>query len=97
MTRRVAIFASVSTPQQASIDKDSLPSKERDGRSWAKSVGGDVIAVYQAQGHSRIRVVCTEADQEIVAYRQLREDPEAKRFDLLQCRARDLLGGGHLH
>lgn len=49
---RVAIWAAVSDPGQATIDKDSLPSQVRDGRAWAESVG-QVVAVYEVPGHSR--------------------------------------------
>ena len=92
MTRRIAIFASVSSPQQAAIDKDSLPSQERDGRAWAESVGGDVVAVYRVPGHSRKYIFFPDAEKAMGAYRQLREDAEAQKFDVLWCRARDRLG-----
>jgi hypothetical protein len=36
--KRIAIFASVSTPQQASVEKDSLPSQIRDGMAWAAGI-----------------------------------------------------------
>ena len=92
MTRRVAIFASVSSKAQATVDKDSLPTQEADGRAWAESVGGDVVAVYRVPGHSRRYIFYTDAEREMVACRQLRQDAEAKRFDVLWCRARDRLG-----
>jgi hypothetical protein len=50
---RIAIFASVSSPQQATVDKDSLPSHLRDGRLWADSVAGDMVVTFEVPGHSR--------------------------------------------
>jgi hypothetical protein len=32
---RIGIWCAVSSPHQAVIEKDSLPSQERDGRAWA--------------------------------------------------------------
>jgi DNA invertase Pin-like site-specific DNA recombinase len=89
---RVAIFASVSSPQQAKVEKDSLPSQVRDGRLWAETVGGEVVSVYRVPGHSRKFIFYQDAGREMLAYRQLREDCEARRWDVLWCRARDRLG-----
>jgi site-specific DNA recombinase len=90
-TRRVAIFASVSTPQQAQ-GKDSLPSQVRDGRAWAEERGWPVVAVYEVPGHTRKYIFYDEAKREIGAYARLRADCEAQVFDVLWCRARDRLG-----
>lgn len=90
--RRIAIFASVSSPQQASIEKDSLPAQVRDGRAWAASVGGEVVAVYRVPGHSRKFIFYADAAREMLAYRQLRADAESGAFDVVWCRARDRLG-----
>jgi DNA invertase Pin-like site-specific DNA recombinase len=92
MTRkRIAIFASVSTPQQAAVEKDSLPSQIRDGTAWADGIG-DVVATYKVPGHSRKFIFYQDAEAAMEAYRQLRQDAEAKRFDILWCRSRDRLG-----
>lgn len=89
---RIAIFASVSSPQQATIDKDSLPSQLRDGRLWADSVAGDVVATFEVPGHSRKVIFFQDAEREIPAYAQLRQACEESAFDVLWCRARDRLG-----
>lgn len=88
----MAIFASVSTPQQATTDKDSLPSQVRDGQAWAEGVGGQVVAIYRVPGHSRKYIFFQNAEREIPAYRELRSDCEVRAFDVLWCRARDRLG-----
>jgi DNA invertase Pin-like site-specific DNA recombinase len=90
--KRIAIFAGVSTPQQASIEKDSLPSQIRDGKLWADSIGGDVVAVYEVPGHTRKYIFYHDAEADMEAYRRLREDAEDGRFDVLWCRSRDRLG-----
>ena len=61
---RAAVFASVSTPQQASSEKDSLPSQLRDGQAWAESVGGQVVATCRVPGHSRKYIFYQEAEGE---------------------------------
>ena len=87
-----SLFASVSTPQQATTDKDSLPSQIRDGHAWAESNDGQVITTYRVPGHSRKYIFFQDAERDIPAYRQLREDCERQAFDVLWCRARDRLG-----
>ena len=57
-----------------------------------KPVGGDVVAVYKVPGHSRKYIFYTDAEKEMAAYRQLREGPEARMFDVLWCRARGRVG-----
>lgn len=89
---RVAIFASVSSPQQAEEDKDSLPSQIRDGRAWAEARGWRVVAVYEVPGHSRQYGFYDDAARDIPAYGQLREDARNGKFDVLWCRDRSRLG-----
>ena len=89
---RLAIFASVSTPAQAAVEKDSLPSQLRDGQAFAASIGATVVATYQVPGHSRKYIFYTDAETDIPAYHQLRADCDAHIFDVLWCRARDRLG-----
>jgi hypothetical protein len=86
---RIALFASVSTPQQARDDKDSLPSQLRDGQAWAEAVSGQVVATYRMPGHSRKYIFYQDIEKAVPAYRELREDCEAGAFDVLWCRARD--------
>ena len=89
---RLAIFASVSTPAQAAVEKDSLPSQLRDGHTFAASIGATVVATYQVPGHTRKYIFYTDAETDIPAYAQLRADCAAHTFDVLWCRARDRLG-----
>ena len=90
--RRVAIWAAVSSPQQARIEKDSLPSQERDGRAWADANGYVVAATYKVPGHTRKYVLFTRAAEAMPIYKQLIEDAENGKFSALWCRARDRLG-----
>ena len=90
--RRVAIWCAVSSPQQARIDKDSLPSQERDGRAWADANGYVVVATYKVPGHTRKYIFYADAAEGMDAYRRLREDANDGKFDVLWCRARDRLG-----
>ena len=90
--RRVAIWCAVSSPQQARIDKDSLPSQERDGRAWADANGYVVAATYKVPGHTRKYIFYADAAEGMDAYRRLREDANDGKFDVLWCRARDRLG-----
>jgi len=89
---RLAIFTSVSTPAQAAVEKDSLPSQLRDGHTFAASIGATVVATYQVPGHTRKYIFYTDAETDIPAYAQLRADCAAHTFDVLWCRARDRLG-----
>lgn len=89
---RVAIWAAVSTPEQAQIDKDSLPAQERDGRAWADLKGAEVVRVYSVPGHSRKYLFFEDAAAAMEAYRELRADVEAGTFDVLWTRHRDRLG-----
>jgi DNA invertase Pin-like site-specific DNA recombinase len=89
---RVALFASVSSPQQATVDKDSLPSQLRDGAAWADGVGGQVVITLHVPGHSRKYIFFQDAERDVPAYRELREACERRDFDVLWCRARDRLG-----
>ena len=91
-TRRVAIWCAVSSPQQARIDKDSLPSQERDGRAWADQNGYVVAAVYKVPGHTRQYVLYTDAAEAMPIYKRLIEDAKDGKFSALWCRARDRLG-----
>jgi len=90
--RRIALWCAVSTPEQATVEKDSLPSQESDGREWANALSADVVRVYSVPGHSRKYRVYYDAEADMDAYRQLRLDCEAQAFDVLWCRNRNRLG-----
>ena len=85
---RVAVWAAVSSREQAEDDKDSLPSQEREGRAWAEAAGGQVVAAYRVPGHSRQYGFYDDAARDIEAYRLLREDARNGNFDVLWCRER---------
>lgn len=89
---RIAIFASVSSPRQASIEKDSLPGQLRDGRAWADSIAAHVVATFQVPGHTRRDIFFQDAERDIPAYRALRHACEKRSFDVLWCRERSRLG-----
>lgn len=89
---RIGVWAAVSSQAQASDDKISLDEQERQGREFAASVGGEVVAVYTVGGHSRDLVFWAEAEAEMEAYRQVRADLEAGRVDVIHCVDADRLG-----
>ncbi len=74
---RVAIWAAVSSAEQATPDKTSLAEQERLGREFAGAIGGQVVRVYCVPGHSRDLVLWAEAEQHMPAYRELRQDMRA--------------------
>lgn len=89
---RVAVWAAVSTAEQATPDKTSLAEQERLGREFAGAIGGQVVRVYRVPGHSRDLVLWQEAEQAMPAYAQLREDAERRAFDVLHATDPDRLG-----
>ena len=89
---RVGIWAAVSSKPQAGEDKVSLESQETQGRELAQVLGAQVVAVYRVPGKSRDILFWQEAEARIPAYRQLREDIEAGRLDLLFALDPDRLG-----
>lgn len=89
---RIAIWAAVSTTQQAQANKDSLPSQVQAGRAFADKIGGRVSIVYQIRGHTRKYIFFDAAERDIPEYARLRADCEGQEFDVLWCRARDRLG-----
>ena len=89
---RIGIWCAVSTKPQAAPDKESLPEQERLGREFAATVGGEVVAVYMVPGHSRDLWRWGKIERKIKAYRQLREDVEANRIDVLWAVDIDRLG-----
>jgi DNA invertase Pin-like site-specific DNA recombinase len=91
MKPRIAIWAAVSTPEQATVDKDSLPGQVRDGREWANGVG-DIVAIYEVPGHTRQYIHFHEAAENMDAYAQLERDAASRAFDVLWCRERSRLG-----
>lgn len=86
---RIGVWAAVSSKPQA--EKVSLGDQERQGREFAASIGGDVVTVYQT-AHTRDIIFYHDAEAQMDSYRQLREDVEAGRLDLLWCLDEDRLG-----
>lgn len=97
MTIRYAIWAAVSTAEQALEDKYSLQTQEQVSRAAAQSRGWvETCSPYIVPGESRTRFInLSDAEREIPALRQLLDDAKAKRFDVLVCseydRFRELL------
>ncbi len=89
---RIGIWAAVSSKEQATEDKASLQDQERLGRAFSQELGAEVVAAYRVPGQSRDLVLWSEAEATIAAYRQLREDLEAGRIDLLWALDVDRLG-----
>jgi DNA invertase Pin-like site-specific DNA recombinase len=89
---RVGVWCAVSSAAQATPDKVSLADQEATGRAFAASVGGQVVAVYTVAGHSRDYVFYEEAARDMDAYRQLCEDAEAGRLDVLHILEMSRLG-----
>ncbi len=88
---RVGIWCAVSSKPQATEDKASLLDQEAEGRRFAESVG-QVVAVYRIPGHSRTMWRWSDAEQQMPAYRELREDAEAGNLDVLWCLESSRLG-----
>lgn len=89
---RVGIWAAVSSKAQAGEDKVSLKSQETQGRELAEALGAQVVAVYSVPGHSRDILFWQDAEAKIPAYRELREDIENGRLDVLFALDPDRLG-----
>ena len=89
---RIGIWCAVSTKPQATPDKESLPEQQRLGREFAHTVKGEVVAVYMVPGHSRDLWRWDEVERKIPAYRQLREDIEHNKLDVLWAVDIDRLG-----
>jgi site-specific DNA recombinase len=89
---RIGLWCAVSTPEQATVDRDSLPAQEADGRAWAEGMGGEVVRVYTVPGHSRKYLFYHEAAAEMAAYGQIEADCQAGALDVLWCRNRNRLG-----
>lgn len=92
MKPRIAIWAAVSSKEQATDEKTSLETQEQAGREYAAQVGGEVVRVYRVPGHSRSYIKFDDAAEDMEAYRQLEADCEAGTFDVLWCRNRGRLG-----
>lgn len=89
---RIGVWTAVSSKRQAEDDKMSLPEQERLGRETAARLGGEVVRIYKVPGHTRDIVFWSEAERDMEAYRQLREDAQAGRLDVLWAYDMDRLG-----
>ena len=89
---RVGIWAAVSSKRQAEDDKVSLEDQEKAGTAWAEGLGAEIARVYTVPGHTRDIWNWSEAESEMPAYRQLREDAQAGRLDALWAYDMDRLG-----
>jgi len=86
---RVGIWCAVSSQPQA--EKISLEDQLDVGHKFTEGIGGQVVATYRV-AHTRDYVFWHEAEAEMPAYRQLREDLEAGRLDVVHCVDSDRLG-----
>lgn len=89
---RIGVWCAVSSQAQAAEDKISLEEQERSGREFAEAVDGQVVAVYRIPGHTRDLIFWQEAEEQMPAYRYLREDVQAGRLDVLWNADLDRLG-----
>jgi len=89
---RVGVWCAVSSKPQADTEKESLPAQETAGRDFAQALGGEVVKTYTVPGHSRDYWNWYEAEKEMPAYRQVREDLENSRLDVIHTIDADRLG-----
>lgn len=80
---RIGIWAAVSSKEQAADDKNSIPDQLQAGEAFAAAIGGAVAARYVVPGHTRDLIFWSDAEEGMVAYRQFREDCQARRLDLV--------------
>lgn len=92
ITPRVLIWCAVSSKPQATEDKSSLAVQEQEGRAYAERVGGSVVDVLTVPGHSRDLWRWQDAEDQMPAYRRLREYCESGAFDILFTWDADRLG-----
>ncbi|PKN92969.1 MAG: hypothetical protein CVU44_11090 [Chloroflexi bacterium HGW-Chloroflexi-6] len=94
---RHAIWAAVSTAEQAEEDRYSLETQEQVSRSVAKSKNWvESAGPYIVPGESRTKYInLSDAEREIPALRQMLDDAKAGKFDVIICyeydRFRELL------
>lgn len=94
---RYAIWAAVSTETQASEDKFSLETQVEKSRAAANTKGWDETSgPYIVPGESRTRFInLSDAERQIPPLRQLLDDAQADKFDVVVCleydRFRELL------
>jgi len=89
---RVGLWCAVSSKQQATEDKVSLEAQEEAGRAFAEAIGGQAVRVYRVPGHTRDIIFWADAERDMEAYRQLREDVQAGVLDILHVVDPDRLG-----
>lgn len=91
MQLRCAIWAAVSSEEQAKSDKDSIPDQERATRAKVDALGGEVVADLRVE-ESRELLDFTTACTTIDAYSQLRRLVDIKAINLLVFLNRGRLG-----
>lgn len=88
---RCAIWAAVSSEEQAKSDKDSIPDQQRATRAKVAALGGEVVADLRVE-ESRELLDFTTACTTIDAYSQLRRLVDSKAINLLVFLNRGRLG-----
>lgn len=91
-TLRAAVWAAVSSREQAKDDKISIPDQLRLGREKASALGATVALELLVPGESRELLDFPTACDEIAAYEELRQAVIGKRIDLLIFYNRGRLG-----
>lgn len=86
------MWCAVSSRPQAEPDKMSLPTQREAGEVFARALSGEVVAHYEVAGHTRDYWSWFEAEKEMPAYRQVREDLQAGKLDVIHCVDSDRLG-----
>lgn len=91
MNRKRAIsWVAVSSKPQ--FEKESPDEQRKENQVAADRIGAEIVAVLEVPGQSREYMEYTEAETNIVAYRQLREMLKAGAVDLLIARDMSRLG-----
>jgi len=91
---RCVIWAAVSSPSQASDEKDSIPSQIEAGRSLIERTDGwhEAQEPLVIPGHSRSYIFLADAAVDMPVYTELMSIARSGSIDLLICRGRDRLG-----
>jgi len=91
---RCVIWAAVSSPGQASEEKDSIPSQIEAARELIQRSDGwhEVQEPLVIPGHSRSYIFLADAAADMPVYTDLMQLARQGEIDLLVCRGRDRLG-----
>ncbi|MEP7287053.1 MAG: recombinase family protein [Chloroflexota bacterium] len=93
MGLRAVIWCAVSSPEQATSDKESLPSQRQAGQDWCEKQGWATVEVLEVAGQSRNYIDIHDAAEDIQAYQRLITlwKSQPRSFDVLIARTMDRL------